>query len=155
MNLANTACGVGRKIGLTSPELLTTTHNSSRTTTVAVAIAAELPCPGAPKCSPGLAARLANSRVMKPGAGRVAGAWMATAPRCLRRVTTPLTVDSSDMANLLGCAGGALVAVDDAEHDLAHPDEFGTGLHRPRIARREELPVEVELVAVGDAARAR
>src|SRR5258706_3542489 len=139
MNWPNTACGVGRKIGLTSPELLTTTHSSSNTATVADAITVELPCPGAPKCSPGLAARLANRRVKKRGTACTAGAWIATA-------------ESLDMADLLVGAGGALVAVDDAEHELAHADELGARFHGARVARLEEPLVEVELVAVGDAA---
>ena len=90
----------------------------------------------------GLARARANSRLRRA---------RPTAPcSSVRRRTAPDSLKHAAPPR----APCGLVAVDDAEHLLAHLDEIGARLDRARVARLEEAAVEIELVGVRDAARA-
>src|SRR5450830_1688880 len=139
MNFSYTACGEGKNKGFTMPLAVTANHSNSTTTTVTLAMRLELPCPGAPNASPGMAQRGANRRPKKPA-------------RLVRAGGNP-TTDGLCTGHLQLFVDSALVAINDVEHGFAHGDEVRARFHGARIAAFEEALVEIEFIRVRDAAR--
>src|SRR5574337_1424290 len=118
-NLPHTACGVGRNSGLIHPMSVIRNQSAISTTVVTMLIVVLLPWPGAPYTWPGAAAPLAKSRASPPAGSPVAAGATACA------VNGSLNLG---MGGLLVRFARTLVAVDDAEHGLAHVDEIGARL---------------------------
>src|SRR5664280_520817 len=141
-NCSRTACGFGRKSGLTQPMLVTKNQSATSVTTVATLMTTLEPSPGTLNLLVFIAARsVAGGTANGEGIGTMLAAWASRSG--MRGIT--------DGRRMLGFA-----VVDDCEHLFAQADEFWLRFHLARIASAQKLAREGHVVVdVRDAAGAR